>query len=202
MAETSYVRNTNTDVNGKPMNHKHFILKSTKYFRLHLTDQRQSYITNKNQNGIVSKNIRIPQETEEDFEEESEYCTDYGQYIDSNGDCQDCNESCQACEGNAENCTGCIFGNFLQDNRCVPKCNVGYFQNDSRICRKCMDNCNKCNSTNTCQDCKKGYKFQQNQGCVEINETVDVENVNYVRSFQQLSFELLLTFGVSDNLII
>lgn len=136
-------------------------------------------------------------------EENKDKCTscEYGFYLDTNNVCHSCNESCLTCSG-PNTCLSCKSPNYLQGDKCVTICNTGYFQNNNnRKCEKCMDNCSMCNS-NTCIECNKNYKLDGNHGCVKIEETIDVENVNYVRKFQQLSLELLLSFGVTDDLII
>lgn len=136
-------------------------------------------------------------------EENADKCTscEDGYYLDTNNACHSCNESCLTCSG-PNTCLSCKSPNYLQGDKCVTICNTGYFQNNNnRKCEKCMDNCSMCNS-NTCIECNKNYKLDGNHGCVKIDETVDVENVNYVRKFQQLSLKLLISFGVTDDLII
>jgi hypothetical protein len=74
--------------------------------------------------------------------------------------------SCKGCNAaNLDICTDCYLDNWLEEGKCVPACDKGYYQNWPQ-CSKCQDHCAKCSNGYSCDDCEIGW-FWKNGQCVD-----------------------------------
>uniref|UniRef100_A0A3P8W2P8 Proprotein convertase subtilisin/kexin type 5b n=1 Tax=Cynoglossus semilaevis TaxID=244447 RepID=A0A3P8W2P8_CYNSE len=90
-----------------------------------------------------------------------------GFFRDDRKRCKKCSSSCETCVGSrSDQCTTCRTGHHLNEgtNSCVASCaDSFYLDHDSSICRKCPENCKKCNSSNVCTECNPGMSLQGNR---------------------------------------
>uniref|UniRef100_A0A4W6GBR1 Proprotein convertase subtilisin/kexin type 5b n=1 Tax=Lates calcarifer TaxID=8187 RepID=A0A4W6GBR1_LATCA len=90
-----------------------------------------------------------------------------GFFRDDKKRCKKCSSLCETCVGSrSDQCTTCRAGFHLNEgsNTCVANCADGfYLDHDSNICRRCPENCKKCNTSNICTECKPGMSLQGNK---------------------------------------
>uniref|UniRef100_A0A8D3C3B0 Proprotein convertase subtilisin/kexin type 5b n=1 Tax=Scophthalmus maximus TaxID=52904 RepID=A0A8D3C3B0_SCOMX len=90
-----------------------------------------------------------------------------GFFRDDRKRCKKCSSLCETCVGSrSDQCTTCRTGFHLNEgsNTCVANCADGfYLDHDSNICRRCPENCRKCNTSNICTECKPGMSLQVNK---------------------------------------
>ena len=77
-----------------------------------------------------------------------------------NGECQMCDGNCSTCKGLGDyDCLSCAEDFYLEENNCVPVCNIGFFPylSPSKTCQKCSDSCKTCIAygDNKCSSCKE-----------------------------------------------
>ncbi|XP_047448534.1 proprotein convertase subtilisin/kexin type 5b isoform X2 [Mugil cephalus] len=90
-----------------------------------------------------------------------------GFFRDDRKRCKKCSSLCETCVGSrSDQCTTCRAGFHLNEgtHTCVANCADGhYLDNDSNICRRCLENCKKCTTSNICTECKPGMSLQANK---------------------------------------
>ncbi|XP_071845497.1 scavenger receptor cysteine-rich type 1 protein M160-like isoform X2 [Apostichopus japonicus] len=90
-------------------------------------------------------------------------------YFEKDGACQLCNSSCKTCQGSADHCLLCDEPYFLQGDRCLTNCDVGFYgHTDSRECHQCSENCANCRdgiTDDACTGCPEGL-FLRDSRCV------------------------------------
>ncbi|XP_022613490.1 proprotein convertase subtilisin/kexin type 5 isoform X1 [Seriola dumerili] len=90
-----------------------------------------------------------------------------GFFRDDRKRCKKCSSLCETCVGSrSDQCTSCRTGFHLNEgsNTCVANCADGFYLDyDSNICRRCPENCKKCNTSNLCTECKPGMSLQGNK---------------------------------------
>ena len=84
-------------------------------------------------------------------------CPQYCHHCNEKKQCLKCKEGYGLTLGENETIT-CIDVNLLTS---------GYFQRDDNIYIKCMENCDVCLDTNTCDKCKVNYIYNDNDTCIE-----------------------------------
>lgn len=98
---------------------------------------------------------------------------------------------CVPCEtpNNSNNCKSCLISNLtkcdacadadylvIRDAICVDNCPNGTYHSDpqnsnQKVCRNCMENCNKCETLQQCLECNEGFlKKADGTKCVTIEE--------------------------------
>ena len=90
-----------------------------------------------------------------------------GFFIFNQINCKPCDKSCSECFSE-KSCKKCLQGFKLKDDgSCVKDCGLGFAEVSGK-CKKCGENCDKCDSTNVkeCTVCKNG-KFLLNGLCYE-----------------------------------
>ncbi|KAG7490700.1 proprotein convertase subtilisin/kexin type 5 isoform X1 [Solea senegalensis] len=90
-----------------------------------------------------------------------------GFFRDDRKRCKKCSSLCETCVGSrSDQCTTCRSGFHLNEgsNTCVASCaDSFYLDRDSNICRRCPEDCKKCNTSNICTECKPGMSLQGNK---------------------------------------
>lgn len=101
-----------------------------------------------------------------------------------------CDNKCLDCDPRvAEKCYICRPEYVIYNNSCCTSCeltSVPTFEGDSRVCYNCSENCKKCKSSSTCEQCKQGYHLK-GEKCIVNPPPVDthVENNDEKNSTQQ-----------------
>ena len=76
-----------------------------------------------------------------------------------------CYRNCELCRTNSndvknQSCVVCKDKYVYQNGNCIDKCLDGYFETNERICLKCDDNRNTCQSNSKyCMSCKLSNIF-------------------------------------------
>ncbi|ELP90009.1 protein serine/threonine kinase, putative [Entamoeba invadens IP1] len=104
-------------------------------------------------------------------------------YSINNSTCLQCSENCQTCLSTG--CETCLPNYLLVNNQCVKGdcqdstnnicsfCNNGYYKTGKEpICNKCLDNCELCNTGETCSKCSVGYILVNNKQCLKKSPSV------------------------------
>ena len=88
--------------------------------------------------------------------------------VEVNGQCTICktDENCDTCEKDLITCRNCKGDYVLQENKCIPQCDNGYYE-ENKKCKKCMDNCYKCTDAKTCKECIAPFVVH-NEECIGI----------------------------------
>lgn len=79
--------------------------------------------------------------------------------------CESCHESCTACLNSATNCKTCEKG-YSPKNQEKPKLTFDVINQVSQQqeyvgeCMKCPEKCTLCKTTDTCETCESGYKWE------------------------------------------
>ncbi|EAR91957.3 variant specific surface protein S2, putative (macronuclear) [Tetrahymena thermophila SB210] len=108
-------------------------------------------------------------------------CSESGYYADSiNNKCIQCDNNCSTCDS-TNNCTSCNSGYFLltisNTNSCVSCSGPGYYgDTTSKLCIKCQNNCQACDSSNSCISCINGYFLLTSSNS---NQCVDCSGPGY-----------------------
>ncbi|CAG9319790.1 unnamed protein product [Blepharisma stoltei] len=75
--------------------------------------------------------------------------------------CQACSFLCSVC--NATECSQCIdSANMIQDPSNISSCKCKeqfYYENTTKLCQPCMENCLTCFDASSCTQCKSGYYY-------------------------------------------
>ncbi|EAR93808.2 leishmanolysin family protein (macronuclear) [Tetrahymena thermophila SB210] len=85
-----------------------------------------------------------------------------------------CFSPCSTCSSTFQptTCKTCESNYYLQGQKCVTQCDLGYFKMQSNsTCVQCPLNCKKCSSLNNCETCYDKYEIKQNdstQICTQI----------------------------------
>uniref|UniRef100_H3D124 Proprotein convertase subtilisin/kexin type 5b n=1 Tax=Tetraodon nigroviridis TaxID=99883 RepID=H3D124_TETNG len=91
-----------------------------------------------------------------------------GFFRDDKKRCKKCSSACETCVGSrSDQCTSCRPGYHLSEgtNMCVSSCFESYYlDHDSNTCRRCPENCKRCNTSSICTECEPGLSIQGN-GC-------------------------------------
>ena len=100
-----------------------------------------------------------------------------GEFLMGNksGPCEICDFNCSTCNGRSElDCLSCNEPFFLEENTCVPSCNIGYYPVlfPKKYCLKCSFSCLQCiaDGENNCVSCND-TQF--------LNVTDSVKNVGF-----------------------
>ncbi|KAH0569439.1 Cysteine-rich membrane protein 2 [Spironucleus salmonicida] len=128
------------------------------------------------ENGICQKQPVI-QCSSEQICPNGQYCLS----IQGSSECQSCPQNCKTCVS-ASSCMSCKDDFVLtEEKQCIAyqsqadeTCSLGQFfkqQQNGGQCQQCMENCEVCTSTDTCQTCSKNYSLNHGK-CVEnVNKT-------------------------------
>ncbi|CAD8158388.1 unnamed protein product [Paramecium pentaurelia] len=121
-------------------------ISSANYFLIQQTDQEiNTNICVQNNNGCIKMVDSIGQCSQ---------CADH--YILNNGVCYPCSTilNCLECSYNqGVICNQCIQSNYLNNNECI----------------QCMEGCDVCSSSNSCDICSPGYYYSTLQQCVKCS---------------------------------
>jgi len=78
------------------------------------------------------------------------------------------NYTCEKCsEKDLAKCEKCKNDKVLQNDQCKDKCDEGFFENENKICEKCVNNCKACNNKEKCLKCKFKFFLNDKNQCVE-----------------------------------
>ncbi len=73
--------------------------------------------------------------------------------------CEKCGEHCKICGQSAQKCEECEKGYYLEKSK----------DGKEAVCKKCIENCNKCENTEKCLACDRGFYQEDlnkcNKGC-------------------------------------
>uniref|UniRef100_A0A4W3IY08 Proprotein convertase subtilisin/kexin type 5b n=1 Tax=Callorhinchus milii TaxID=7868 RepID=A0A4W3IY08_CALMI len=87
-----------------------------------------------------------------------------GFYDDEKRRCKKCWSICENCVGSrSDQCISCKNGYHLNEetNVCVTNCPESfYLDKNGNTCRRCSENCRRCNGFQFCTDCKPGMSLQ------------------------------------------
>lgn len=93
----------------------------------------------------------------------------------------------------------CSGLNVLTNNECLP-CPSAEFK-DGSACRKCLDNCVRCSSTNSCLECRSEYTFNSTTSRCECQAPNHIINGQCQACQQGLVFSNLLLNCVTPSVI-
>ncbi|KAL4505912.1 hypothetical protein ABPG72_013673 [Tetrahymena utriculariae] len=140
-----------------------------------------------------------------------------GYYLNTDKNiCFPCSHSCQQCI-NDFTCIKCYKNNFLLYQQCYPcqvsnfknccfqnpikGCNIckeSYYKDDQNRCMKCIQYCLTCSNGNSCDQCQKGYFYDQNQmKCIQNPQNCDQACIT---SQQKLKCVNCIRDYVNDNM--
>ncbi|XP_076856944.1 extracellular matrix organizing protein FRAS1 isoform X2 [Brachyhypopomus gauderio] len=76
------------------------------------------------------------------------------------GACRKCHTSCAACSGDGPlSCTSCVAPAVLAPSGgCGPRCPIGYYADENRVCQKCDHQCLSCEMPRVCTACRDPAK--------------------------------------------
>ncbi|XP_035385518.1 extracellular matrix protein FRAS1 isoform X2 [Electrophorus electricus] len=76
------------------------------------------------------------------------------------GTCRKCHTSCAACNGEGPlSCTSCVAPAVLAPSGvCGPRCAIGYYADENRMCQKCDHQCLSCEMAEICTSCRDPAK--------------------------------------------
>ena len=137
------------------------------------------------------------------------------QYWDmQNSKCSDCISPCYNCTSSTE-CADCIEGYVLQQDKTCKACRDDnckdcdittlycricfdpYWMWEGK-CKKCIDHCDKCNSSNGCLKCSKGYHTPRGSvGCKSDEES----DRNYIYIYIYIQLHSIISY-IGTTLII
>ena len=90
-------------------------------------------------------------------------------YVPKNNVCIPCGGNCKIC--NPENttiCYECDNTHFLKNSKCVTDCGDEYYADNSRHCKKCLENCLDCENAETCKECKANFFNFKGEQCINV----------------------------------
>uniref|UniRef100_A0A8B9KBI5 Fraser extracellular matrix complex subunit 1 n=1 Tax=Astyanax mexicanus TaxID=7994 RepID=A0A8B9KBI5_ASTMX len=72
----------------------------------------------------------------------------------------ECHSSCADCSGDGpQTCTSCLTPAVLSPSGvCATRCPIGYYSDESRVCRKCDQQCLSCEMAGVCTSCRDPAK--------------------------------------------
>jgi hypothetical protein len=86
-----------------------------------------------------------------------------------NGVCAPCEDSkCKTCSGlDLGTCNECAINMFIKEGKCVDRCGEGYYTDDNRNCKPCVDGCSVCNP-DKCIKCEGDNYVFDGTKCVHV----------------------------------
>ncbi|KAL4512337.1 hypothetical protein ABPG72_005339 [Tetrahymena utriculariae] len=90
-----------------------------------------------------------------------------------NKQCVQCNvQQCSQCENSVQLCDQCSQSLYLNSNqlKCVSQCQADeYLDSTLKMCKKCHQNCKKCQSDSMCLECKSPYLLNDTNKCIQCD---------------------------------
>ncbi|EAR91968.2 transmembrane protein, putative (macronuclear) [Tetrahymena thermophila SB210] len=93
-----------------------------------------------------------------------------GYYTDSQflgNQCKKCDQSCLGCYQEGPNrCTSCNQDSQLYQNKCCRIRNGEFYNQQTKKCEQCPQNCQICNESNNCKQCMANYELNSQKQCL------------------------------------